>query len=108
MAKIQVFHANNEAFRDLNLSLRSQMAKKVWAHWQAGHYSLVSNVDCVELGDAYARTNNIDNAWIKNEGVTPVYNVPQRSTSVGDILVDNDETVWFVASFGFEKVEEVK
>lgn len=66
-------------------------------------YSLVAAVDTDDLDEAYYLTNHIDHSWYENKGVT-VY-VESRSTSVGDVLVTNDGTMYIVAMIGFTVLE---
>lgn len=51
--------------------------------------------------EAFCLTNHIDCPWWENEGVTKMLLGPERSTSVGDVVVVNGEA-FRVASFGFK------
>lgn len=62
----------------------------------------VVETDCLET--AYRLTQNIDSAWIKNNGVTLINAGEQRSTSVGDLLQTQLGEVWMVAPVGFTKI----
>lgn len=59
------------------------------------------------LEDIYRETNNIDSSWAKNENkyieVLGFASDGCRSTSVGDIIVIEDD-VYAVASFGFDNI----
>lgn len=46
----------------------------------------VADVEAETLHDVFSLTNHIDDVWYKNEGVTVIKE--SRSTSVGDIVVD--------------------
>lgn len=62
----------------------------------------VAEVDTDDLDEAYRLTNNIDQSWTLNEGVSSV--APElRSTSVGDVLLSNGEYL-MVDTFGFKKL----
>lgn len=54
-------------------------------------YRRVAEVDVVDLEDAFRCTNHIDHNWTENPEVIAVHVATPRSTSVGDVLV-NDET----------------
>ena len=65
-------------------------------------YRKVAHVQTDNLDEAFRLTNHIEESWTENEEVG-VYAEKVRSTSVGDILI-NDEGVFIVAPCGFEKV----
>ena len=64
------------------------------------HYEHVANLDAEDLNEAFQ---------IGNIGPEEAYTrfKPMHSVSVGDILVDENNDVHIVASFGFDKLEGV-
>lgn len=79
-------------------------------------YEKVATVECTDaprnvaqypnlrdgwLERAFELTNHIDRAWTDNAGVTVANDKPQRSTSVGDVIVLG-ESAYVVAGVGFE------
>lgn len=68
---------------------------------------LAATVKTNDLEEAFRLTNHINNDWQENEGVTSS-GLSRRSTSVGDILVE-DSKYHVVESCGFRELsaEEV-
>ena len=56
----------------------------------------LSVVEMLEFG--YAQTQHVDTSWFNNPGVM----VHLRSTSVGDLIADNEGNLHVVESFGFQ------
>jgi len=73
-------------------------------NWPEG-YELVAEVDSDDVDDAFRLTNHIDVAWYENEGVT--VHKQARSTSVGDIIENNDG-IFRCMPVGWEKLNERK
>lgn len=71
--------------------------------FKEGEYTLVAEVDTNDMDDVFRLTNHISHSWTENEEVTAVIE-RVRSTSVGDILV-NDNGTFIVAGCGFEQLE---
>lgn len=69
---------------------------------------VVAEVACADLEDAFRLTNNIEYAWQTNEGVRPMpaYATSCRSTSVGDLILDEAGILHRVADFGFEALPD--
>ena len=83
-------------------------------HWftiQADHitvrradYVKVAEVLAENLDEVFRLTNTIDHDWQENEHVTPARpSQPERSTSVGDVIVLGDQA-WMVDSASFSEV----
>lgn len=73
--------------------------------WGSGHYRLVARVYTDLLEQAYMLTNNVDKDWWLNNEVQAKFNAKGcRSTSVGDIIVDNEGYKHLVATVGFHRV----
>lgn len=66
-------------------------------------YKLVAQVDTAILGEAFELTNHIDHDWTENERVRAVPG-GQRSSSVGDLFIEENGDVHLVASIGFRKM----
>ena len=67
-------------------------------------YKLVAIVDCEEFGDTFRLTNHIDTEWWNNKEVECIGEETHRSTSVGDLVEDEDGNLHLCASIGWEKV----
>jgi len=72
------------------------------------NFDFVAAVDCEVIDEVFALTNHITHDWTTNEGVTTAdgrngHNT--RSTSVGDIVIDGDGTAFYVAAWGWDKVQ---
>lgn len=121
MAK--VYHLSNDLSRDERLAIthplafgrtsltdeeraaveRQMQIDAVRAAWDAGKYILVAEVvGAPSLEYAYRHTNHVDTCWFEQPGLG-VRPEPgnHRSTSIGDIVVNDAEEVAFVACFGF-------
>ncbi len=68
----------------------------------------VAEVDTDSLDKAYELTNNINDSWAKNSGVT-VFGGKKgyRSTDVGDVMFDGAHA-WVVAGCGFINLDTGK
>ena len=67
------------------------------------NYEKTATVDAHNLEDVYAKTQHLHRPWWENKGVT-AFGIAARSTSIGDIIQDEDGQLWVVARFGFEKL----
>jgi len=67
------------------------------------NYKHVATVHCLDVEQAFYFTNHIDKAWFDHLNVNVVEE--SRSTSVGDLVEDEDGQLWFCAGCGWEKVE---
>ena len=67
-------------------------------------YERVALVECEELGQTFQATNHIDVAWWENPEVTLIKE--SRSTSVGDIVEDEDCKLWLCESVGWRPILE--
>lgn len=66
-------------------------------------FTHVATVEAPALGAVFQLTNHIDAAWTENTGVTAHVGRP-RSTSVGDVVVDENREAWICAMVGWEKI----
>jgi len=67
------------------------------------NYEHVANVKCKELDHAFQFTNHFDSPWWDLPVTEKVKE--SRSTSVGDLVEDNDGKLWVCASVGWVEVE---
>ena len=63
------------------------------------NFDLVAEVVCPGLEDVFYLTNHVDHAWWENEGVTCIKQ--SRSTSVGDVVVAEDDTRFLCRGTGW-------
>lgn len=65
-------------------------------------YELVAEVPSDNLEVIFERTNTIECPWWENEGVFAIAKkIPCRSTSVGDVVIMNDEK-WLCGALGWK------
>jgi hypothetical protein len=69
-------------------------------------YSLVAEIRSESLGDTFRITNHIDHDWTTNPEVNKMHTTHARSTSVGDIVEDENGDFHYCASFGWEDIKE--
>ena len=71
-------------------------------------YNMVAMVDANDMDKVYELTNSINTGWWNNEAVESPYTDEngQRSTSMGDIIINGENEIFIVAPFGFVKVDE--
>lgn len=90
---VGVWHAKNPTFN------------KPFHRFTPANFQLVAKVDAEQIDHVFSLTNHIDKSWTENESVTALIENP-RSTSVGDIVVDESGAVWYCASIGWENQSE--
>jgi len=76
----------------------------------AGYYKDAAEIENgFGLEDAFRLTQNLDQSWLKNDGVHPVPALLEqggaRSTCVGDIMIDDKGVTWVVAMAGFTQLD---
>jgi hypothetical protein len=64
----------------------------------------VAHVEAENMEEAYFKTQHLDVAWWHNRGVKAIQ--MSRSTSVGDVIQDEQGDSWAVAATGFVKIAE--
>lgn len=104
-----VFHLDDDLLFGLegHRAIRGEgAAANAAKYWNDGAYRLVAHVRCDEVDDAFRLTNHIDTEWQKNVGVSPASG-RMRSSSVGDIVVDNEGNAHLCMSCGWETVQEI-
>jgi hypothetical protein len=67
------------------------------------HYQLVALVEADSPEEVYRLTNHIDRDWRENALVKSMSPNPPRSTSVGDVIVQ-DHKAWLVDCSGFRLI----
>ncbi len=73
--------------------------------WPA-RYQKVAHVQAKNMEEAYLKTQHLETAWWHNRGVQAIQ--MSRSTSVGDVIQDEQGELWAVAATGFVKITEQK
>lgn len=94
--KYKVYHSRNE---EELFTARSELWKEA-----DQNYRLVAEVEASSLAEVYHLTNHIERDWRENAGVSPSWDEPVRSTSVGDVIVQG-ETAWLVTAYGFVEIK---
>jgi len=69
-------------------------------------YKLVATVECADLEDVFRITNHIDEDWTKNPEVTELFHNRPRSTSVGDVVIDEDGYHFYCDQVGWKEIIE--
>lgn len=112
--KVEIFYHSRRA-AEFHLNLIAQVATfpnqesassltKLGLYEKAAVVEVPSDLGADEaLEIAYTKTQNIDDAWTKNEGVTAVTDFP-RSSMTGDVFVI-DGKPFTVAMFGFTAMD---
>lgn len=87
---------------------REDAIKSVWnGDSSIVKYYHVATVDGDDKELAFELTNSIDTAWYSNPeiDVEPTAIKGSRSTSVGDVMVDDKNRVFIVDKFGFKEIK---
>jgi len=105
--KFKIWHAENvrDSFfysKDGKIWNQRQVlnSMKNWEYKMVGEIEIshVSNENVEDSLDmVYNYSQNIEDHWNKNK--------PCRSTSVGDVIETENESLYVVASYGFDKLE---
>jgi hypothetical protein len=95
----KVYHSKNWA---LNSNLHFAKNLETYKPFPS-NYEHVANVKCKELDHAFQFTNHFDSPWWDLPVTEKVKE--SRSTSVGDLVEDNDGKLWLCASLGWVEVE---
>lgn len=66
------------------------------------HYELVARVECDCIEDVFLLTNHVDRSWRSNPEVEVLTEGRVRSTSVGDVIVDEGGVTLRCASWGWD------
>jgi len=94
---MKVFHLKDGKFPTLNTS-GLQFPED---------YELAAEVEAEDLEVAFFLTNSIDHSWHKNEGAKPT-GASARSTSTGDVVVDDNDKAWMCEMVGWRELEGVE
>ena len=68
-------------------------------------FKKVAIVECYNMEDVFRVTNHIDESWTKNPEVLEVIGVGNRSTSVGDIVIDSDNRKFYCEITGWQEIK---
>jgi hypothetical protein len=69
-------------------------------------FTAVAVIDSPNLGETFKITNHIDHNWEENTEVIDLLAKGNRSTSVGDVMVENDGTKHRCENCGWKKINE--
>lgn len=100
----RLYHAK-PAFSREAYFLSVEETSTAWAADCGDNWDFVGYVAARDLDEAYERTNSIRNLWTENfhpASLAEKFRKGARSTSIGDVLVDDRDVAHVVASFGFE------
>jgi hypothetical protein len=70
-------------------------------------YEMVAVVDCKDEEDVFEKTNHITHDWTQNPEVIRRAKKSLRSTSVGDVLVDEDGNRLYCDHVGWKDMGKV-
>jgi hypothetical protein len=68
-------------------------------------YKPVAEIESPNLGETFRITNHIDSNWEKNPEVVRLMEKGNRSTSVGDVMLENDGTAHRCEMSGWSVIE---
>ena len=68
-------------------------------------YTMVAEVESADLEDVFRITNHIESDWTKNPEVIKIHGGRCRSTSVGDIVEDENGNFHYCAGCGWENIK---
>jgi hypothetical protein len=99
--KFRVYHTKDW---EINSNLHFVKKDVIREHYRPDpdQYKLVAIVECDALGSTFPLTNHIDREWWLNDGVQLVEE--SRSTSIGDVVEDENGQVFLCCSVGWEEV----
>ena len=105
--KYRIYHSRN-TYDSLFYTEHGDVYNKAQAltAYQAGNYEYQATVEAPYVDSAYEISQNVEKSWLLDRDVSDVSVPRARSTSVGDILVDERGTIYIVASFGFTEIEQ--
>ena len=66
-------------------------------------YEKVALIEAEDIGDTFRITNHIEHDWTTNPEVIKVYG-RCRSTSVGDVMVNEDGTKFYCDMVGWKEI----
>lgn len=93
--RFEVYHATNPNF---GMGKPKEFPKE---------YRHIATVRCKNLDDVFRVTNHVDRPWHENPDIKMVWKEVPRSTSVGDIVVDQDGNQWRVESVGWKHLNKM-
>ena len=106
-----LYHVTPSNTREMYFAEPEDVAKVFYGYGDKGSevYELVGLIEAVSLEDAFHKTNSIESLW--TAAINPVllaakFRFGARSTSVGDVLVDDATGIaYHVSLFGFTMLE---
>lgn len=110
MAILRVFHCvdfkvNGDWQVGVGDTMKFPLGYKLVAQVDTGNRKVFKGGDetLANLQFAYHETNHIEASWMENSTVMAEAG-PHRSTSVGDVVVDQNNHVWIVDGCGFSDI----
>ena len=88
----QLYHAKNPTF---GMGNRPKFPDE---------YEMVAVVEASSLEDIFRLTNHIESDWTGNAEILEVIATYPRSTSVGDIVVDENEMIYYCDNVGWKHI----
>jgi len=102
----RLYHAKN--LREVSFA----SSEEISALFHLGdNYEFVGYIDAANLEEVYMKTQNIDEAWtskIEASQLSLSKRAGCRSTSMGDVILDDDSSEYAVASFGFDNITSTR
>ena len=105
MSKYRVFHLDLDRDPENKESRFRAMMGDIKEAVEGGLYKEVAHLEAVDLERVFRLTNHVDEDWTEGEAISCVKS-PCRSTSVGDIVMDEASKLHSCESFGWEELSE--
>jgi len=67
-------------------------------------YAKIAVVECEDIEDVFRATNHIDTNWMENKEVIECFVDIARSTSVGDVVVDENGNKYHCEFAGWKQI----
>lgn len=64
-----------------------------------GDFKFVATVNADNINDVFGISQNIDKSWLKNQDVIATTQTEARSTSVGDVIKDIENSRFYMLEF---------
>ena len=96
-----IYHADNPNYSPL-LNTINGLTKSISFPQD---YTKIAEVACEDLEEVFRITNDIDSDWTKGPSV--IWHKDRcRSTSVGDIVIDENLGIWYCDSVGWKQLDK--
>jgi hypothetical protein len=101
MAKFKVYHYDMDKYSCVFGNWYGAYNDKKCEAPKFGSYSIVAHVEADNIEKVFELTNSIHCYWGDNDNVDEVGKKNKRSTSVGDIIADENGKKYICESFGW-------